>query len=169
MGKYLDIARKLEERKASSLGSHVENLGSTIPEPVVLGGWVDFTDHLTDTERQYFDDLVEIIQSPKFGLGQEAAEREAGEIIARNRQPLQIQQALQDYRRYGYIKIFSTVLGKAVYLVQNERVAKCVPDQDIAVFLESDLEAVKSLGKEETKVLLEARILFGGPIKKGHD
>ena len=98
-------------------------------------------------------------------------EREAGAIIARihnrtYRQPLQIQQALQDYRRYGYIRIFSTVLGKAVYLAQDERAAKGVPDDSIPVFLESDIQAVKGLSLEEAKVLLEARILFGGPIKE---
>lgn len=132
-------------------------------------GQADFINRLTETEREYYLNLLELMQSPKFGLNRETAGREAGAIIARNHRLLQFKQAAQNYRRYGYIKIFSTVLGKAVYLAQNERVAKCVPDQDIAVFLESDLEAVKNLGREEAKVLLEARILFGGPIKKGHD
>ena len=121
-------------------------------------GQADFIGHLTQVERNQY-----------FSLLENMTEREAGAIIARNRRLFQLEQAAQDYRRYGYIKIFSTVLGKAVYLAQNERAAKCVPDQDIAVFLESDIEAVKNLGKEETKVLLEARILFGGRIKKGHD
>jgi len=77
--------------------------------------------------------------------------------------PIQVNQAAQDYRRYGYIRIFSTVLGKAVYLAQDERAAKGVPDDSIPVFLESDIQA------EEAKVLLEAMILFGGSIKRVED
>jgi len=83
--------------------------------------------------------------------------------------PIQVNQAAQDYRRYGYIKIFSTVLNRAVYLAKHEQAAKRVPDRDIPVYTESEIEAVKGLDPEVAKVLLEARILFGGPIKKGHD
>jgi len=79
--------------------------------------------------------------------------------------PIQVNQAAQDYRRYGYVKIFSTVLNRAVYLAKHEQAAKRVPDRDIPVYTESDIEAVKGLDPEVAKVLLEARILFGGPIK----
>ena len=101
MGKYLDIARKLEKRKAGSLGSHVGNLEPTTFQPVKSVDRVDFIDHLTETEREYYLNLVEIMQSPKFGMDLEAAQQEAGRIIARTRQPLQIQQAIQDYKKYG--------------------------------------------------------------------
>ena len=126
-------------------------------------------DHLDKTSKEAFQEYVDFMTGPKHRMPLEQARKEALKLVLRNLRILQVKQATQDYRQDGYIKIFSTVLDKAVYLAQNERVAKCVPDQDIAVFLESDLEAVKNLGKEETKVLLEARILFGGPIKKGHD
>ena len=126
-------------------------------------------DHLTEMEREYYLDLVKIMQSPKFGMNRETAEREAGAIVARNRHPLQIKQAAQDYRKNGYIKIYSTVLGQAIYLARDEATAKGVPEQNITTFLESDAESVKKLNKDEIKVLLEARIIFNGPVKvEGH-
>ena len=54
-------------------------------------------------------------------------------------------------------------------MAKHEQAAKRVPDRDIPVYTESDIEAVKGLDPEVAKVLLETRILFGGPIKKGHD
>ena len=132
-------------------------------------GQADFINRLTGTERENYLDLIEIMQSPKFGMGRETAEREAGRIITRNHRLLQLEQAAQDYRRYGYIKIFSTILDKAIYLTRDEKAAQSVSDQGIPVFLENEIQAVKGLSVEEAKVLLEARILFGGPIKKGHD
>jgi len=134
------------------------------PAKPVEGG-IDFVSLLTEIERGHYLDLLEIMQSPKFGMDRETAEREAGAIVARNRHPLQIKQAAQDYRKNGYIKIYSTVLGQAIYLARDEEAVKRVPDQKIAVFLESDVEAVKGLTPDEAKVLLEARIIFIGPVK----
>ena len=165
MGKYLDIARRLEEQMVGSIGSPVENLEPATFQPVASGGQLDFIDHLTETEREYYLNLLEIMQSEKFGMDRVTAEREAGAIITRNRQPLQIQQAAQDYRKNGYVQIYSTVLGEAVYLARDETTAKRVPDQTISVFLESDIEAVKGLTPDEAKVMLEARIIFNGPVK----
>jgi len=38
-------------------------------------------DHLTETEREYYFSLVEIMQSHKFGKDRQAAEAEAWEIV----------------------------------------------------------------------------------------
>ena len=159
MGKYLDIVRKLEREKSESVGKQVTTMEPDAVEPVKSGAV--FTDLLTPTELGYYRDLLGIMQSDKFGMSQEAAEREAGRIIARNRQPLQIQQAARDYLKYGYVKIFSTVLDGVVYLARDQGAAKRVPNLNSPVYLESDIEAVKGLDLEITKVLLEARILFG--------
>lgn len=164
MGKYLDIARKLEEKKVDSLGSHPEIIESITLGPIGSAGNLDFTSHLTETELEYYENLLEIMQSDKFGMDREDAEREAGRIIARNRQPLQAKQAAKDYLKFGYCRIFSTVLDCVVYLARDLEAAKRVPDLSIPVYLESDIEAVKGLGPEEVKVLLEAKILLGGSI-----
>ena len=37
--------------------------------------------HLTESELEYYLNLLEIMQSPKFGLDRETAEEEAGKII----------------------------------------------------------------------------------------
>lgn len=168
MGKYLDIARKLEEQRTDSLGGHVENLGLDILDPVKSSERLDFIDHLDETTREYYLNLMEIMQSPKFALDKETAEQKAGAIITRHRQPLQIQQAVHDYKRYGYIKIFSTILGEAVYLAKDERSIKRVPDKNLPVFTEKDLMELdpKELGPEMVKSLLECKVLFGGCIMK---
>jgi len=44
-----------------------------------------FLDHLTEMEREYYFNLLEIMQSPKFGMDREAAEREAEVIVAEYR------------------------------------------------------------------------------------
>jgi len=134
-------------------------------KPMESGGGLGFIDHLTDTERQYFDDLLEIMKSPKFGLDRETAEREAGKVVTKYRQHLQSEQAAKDYRRDGYIKIFSTVLNQAVYLAKDEESASQVPDRSLTVFTVADMESVKGLKPSEALVLMEGKILFGGRIK----
>jgi len=165
MGKYLDMARKLEQRKADSLGRPVENHEPVNLEPIESAGGLDFIDHLTETEREYYLDLLEIMESPKFGLDRETAEHEAGKIIARHRQRLQSEQAAKDFNRDGYIKIFSTVLNRAVYLARDEPAASQVPDQSLTVFTFGDMESLKGLEPAEALFLMEAKILFGGRIK----
>jgi len=168
VGKYLDIARKLDEKKVDSLGSHPEIIETITFEPVDNAGRLGFINHLTETERQYCLDLLEIMQSEKFKLDRETAEQKAEMIIYKYHQQLQIQQAVHDYNRYGFIKIFSTVLGEAVYLAKHKGVIKKVPDQTLPVFIEDDLRGMdaKKINPEWIKTILEFKILFGGSITK---
>lgn len=163
MGKYLDIARKLNQEKTASIRKEADPVEPDSLEPAK--GAAVFMDLLTPAELGYYQDLIEIMQSAKFGMSQDAASREAGRIITRNRQPLQIKQAAQDYKKYGYVKIYSAVLGRAVYLAKHEQAAKRVPNRDIPVYLESDIQAAKGLKPEEVKILLEAKFILGGRIK----
>jgi len=169
MGKWLDRVIEKRESKDKNSGdipkNNTDNTDTIAVSAKPIEGGIDFVSLLTETERGYYLDLVEIMQSPKFGMDRETAEREAGAIVARNRHPLQVKQAAQDYRKNGYIKIYSTVLGKAIYLARDEATAKGVPEQNITTFLESDAESVKKLNKDEIKVLLEARIIFNGPVR----
>lgn len=121
-------------------------------------------DHLDETSREAFQEYVDLMTGPKFKMPLEQARTEASQLVLRNLRTLQIQQATKEYRKQGWVKIYSGVLGRSVYLAKDDRAAQRVPDQNIAVFLESDLEAVKGLAPEEARVLLEARILFGGPV-----
>ena len=114
MGKWLDRVIEKRESKDKNSGDIPKNNTDntdivTVPIQAVKGEAV-FADLLTETERQYYHALLEIMQSKKFGMSQDAAKQEAGRIIARNRQPLQVKQAAQDYKKYGYCRIFSTVL-----------------------------------------------------------
>ena len=133
-------------------------------KPEILAALSHSIDRLTDAEREAYREYIQIMVSPKFNLPMEQAEREAMHLVMRAKPALQARQAAEDYRRFGYVKIFSAVLGRSVYMARNEQAAKRVPDKSIPVFLESDVEAAKGLSQEEIKVLLEARILLGGPI-----
>jgi len=166
MGKYLDIARKLENQKNESPGSHVEILEPATFQPVKSDGRLDFIDHLTEAEREAYLCLVEIAQTPRFGSDRKTAEEIAGSIVTKKYSPFQLGQAAKDYKKYAYVKIYSGVLGKAVYFAKDEKAAKRVPNKGLPVFLESDTEAIKDLASEEIKLLLEAKILFGGSITK---
>jgi hypothetical protein len=57
------------------------------PDPEIRQAIIDRKPKIMEAlaEQQYYLDLLEIMQSPKFGLDQETAEREAGEIIVQYR------------------------------------------------------------------------------------
>jgi len=163
MGKYLDIVRKLENQKNESPGSHVENREPVTFEPV-KGGMV-CADLLTDLEREIYEDVIEVAQS-KFGHDKKTAEGVAGRYVQEKCRPLQAEQAAKDFKQYGYVQIFSAVLGGRVYLVKHKGVAGRVPDRSLPVYMPEDIEAVKGLSPKETLALLEALMIFGGSITK---
>ena len=118
-------------------------------------------DYLTPVEQEAFHEYVDLMTSDKFKMPLAKAKQEAAQLVARNKRSLQIQQAKSDYKRYGYIKIFSTHLDQAVYLARDERVAKRVPDQSLPVFTETELECLQGLELAEAKVLMEGKMVFG--------
>ncbi len=119
---------------------------------------------LTDAEKEAYEQYIAIMISPKFNLPMEQAAREAMQLVTRAKQALQARQAAEDYKRVGYIKIYSTVLSRAVYMAKNTHAANRVPDKLLPVYLESEIQACKGLDREEAKVLLEAKIIFEGTI-----
>jgi len=119
-------------------------------------------DHLTETERLAFGELVEDMQGR--GLDREEADCIAWQVIDRNKRTLQVQQAVKDYRKFGFIKIHSTVLGQCLYLVRDKKTAKQVPDGSLPVYTEDEVKSLKGLSREEARVLMEAKIIFNGMI-----
>ena len=55
--------------------------------------------NLTETEREAYQELLEVMTSPKFGMAQGDAEKEAMKIINRNSKILQVQQASKEIWR----------------------------------------------------------------------
>jgi len=121
-------------------------------------------DHLDETSKEAFREYVDLMTGPKFKMPLEQARTEASQLVLRNLRTLQLQQAAKDYRKYGWVKIYSTALEQTLYLAEDQGAARRVSDKDIPVFLESDIDAVKGLGPEMAKVLLEARLIFNGPL-----
>ena len=133
-------------------------------KPEILAALSHSLDRLTDAEREAYQQYIEIVVSPKFNLPMKQAKGEAMQLVTRAKQALQARQAAKDYKRDGFIKIYSTVLSRAVYMAKNEQAAKRVPDKSLPVFLESEVLTCKGLTTEEVKVLLEAKVIFKGTI-----
>ncbi len=173
MGEWL--SRVLERGKTSNKkfeGCLESNTDKTdrMPEPIVVH--VDASpsiSHLTDGEREVFQEYFEIMTSPKFNLPRDRAEREAFELVTRNRRELQARQAARDYKLDGYIKIYSTVLEQDIYFAKDERMAKRVLDQSLPVFTEAELECLQGLKQDEVKTIMEVKIEFDGSINLKQD
>jgi len=173
MGEWL--SRVLERGKTSNKkfeGCLESNTDKTdrMPEPIVVH--VDASpsiSHLTDGEREVFQEYFEIMTSPKFNLPRDRAEREAFELVTRNRRELQPRQAARDYKLDGYIKIYSTVLEQDIYFAKDERMAKRVLDQSLPVFTEAELECLQGLKQDEVKTIMEVKIEFDGSINLKQD
>ena len=90
----------------------------------------------------------------------EALKKRKPEII----KALDIGQAVEDYKRDGFIKIFSVYLMQAIYLARDEKAASVVPDKTLPIYIESELAALRDLNLDELRTLHEAKIIFDGVI-----
>lgn len=170
MGRYLDIARRvIREQEAIILDkpSDFDEMPPTQPKQEVLK--FSLFDHLTPAEKEAFHEYVDLMTSEKFKMPLAEAEQEAARLVAHSKQALQLPQAEKEYERYGYIKIWSTVLDKAIYLAKNKETGKRVPDQHLPVFTEDDLKALdaKTLTPQEARLIMSTKSMFGGSIKTG--
>jgi len=170
MGRYLDIAKGvIREQEAIILDkpSDFDEMPPTQPKQEVLK--LSLFDHLTPAEKEAFHEYVDLMTSEKFKMPLAEAEQEAAKLMARSKQVLQLPQAVKEYKRYGYIKIWSTVLDEAIYLAKDEKTGKRVPDKCLPVFTEEDLKELdaKTLTPQEAKIIMLTKSVFGGSIKTG--
>jgi len=90
--------------------------------------------------------------------------------IIKNKRILQIEQAQKGYEQNGYVKVYSTELGRTVYYVSDNATNKAgvnhIADPTLSLFFESDLEVIEDLCETERVFLKQARLIFGGPIKQ---
>ncbi len=165
MGKWLsrviekDVSR---DDNSADIPENRTDRTDRIPASIIPATVLPSIDHLTETERLAFEEMFEHIQGQ--GLSLEEAKCIAWQVIDRNQRVLQFQQAIKDYRSQGWIKIHCTVLGECLYLVRDKEAAKQVPDSAMPFFTEAEIESCKGLDLKETKLLLEARLIFGGEI-----
>ena len=126
-------------------------------------------DHLTPAEKEAFHEYVDLMTAEKFKMPRAEAEQEAAKLVARSRQVLQLPQAVKEYKRYGYVKIWSTVLDEPIYLAKDKETGKRVPDRHLPVFTEEDLKALdaKTLTPQEAKAIILTKAVFGGSIETG--
>lgn len=100
-------------------------------------------------------------ESPISDGTREVLRKRKSEIL----KALDISQAVADYKREGFIKIFSVYLGQSIYLGKDKRVAEKVPDKALPVYLEDELKALKDLSLDELRTLHEAKMIFVGKIQ----
>jgi len=85
MGKWLDRVIEKKESKDKNyrdMPRDRTDIADIVAAPdKLLEGGIDFVGHLTDAEREYYCDLLEIMQSPKFGMDRETAKQEARTIV----------------------------------------------------------------------------------------
>jgi hypothetical protein len=173
MGKWLSKVLEKELIPDKKIEGYLENntdKTDRMPEPIVVP--VDVSPsmpHLTDVEQEAFQEYIEIMTSSRFNLPRDRAEIKAFELVTKSRRGLQPHQAARDYKLDGFIKIYSVVLKQNIYLAKNERTAKKVPDQSLAVFTEAELECLQGLKKDEAKTIMEVKIEFDGCIKLKQD
>ena len=89
MGKWLErVIEKRDSREKKSCDITKTDTDKTdtmaVPAKSVEGG-LDFIDHLTETEREYYFNLVEFMESPKYRMDRGTAEKEAWTIITEYR------------------------------------------------------------------------------------
>jgi hypothetical protein len=75
---------------------------------------------------------------------------------------LHINEAVELFKKRGWIQIFSTYLNESIYLTKDNRVK--VPDPAIPRYTQSEVEGLKNLTLDELKTLHEAKVLFRGTI-----
>jgi len=126
-------------------------------------------DHLTETERQAYVGWYDVMTGEKFNMSEEEAHKEAMKLLLKTSRLLKIDQATQDYKLDGFIKIFSTKLNRSIYLVRDERTKAGVPDKSLQVFVESEIKGFRGLSRDEILLLIEARTIlnFNGVIVDG--
>ena len=154
--KYQDIPKRHTDR-TDEIPCSISGEGSEIVGFVPL-----VNENLTAIERKFYDDLMSLLTGAKYGLSREQAEIEARKTLARTRQVLQVQQAAKDYKRDGYVKIWSTFLKEPIYLVKDKSVR--VPDPSISSYCQNEVETLKGLTIDEVKTLHEAKVIFKGSI-----
>jgi hypothetical protein len=77
---------------------------------------------------------------------------------------LQMQETVEEYRRKDWVKIFSTYLNSALYLIRDESVI--VPDPTLPKYAQAELEALGGLDLSELKTLHQAKLIFNGTIHR---
>jgi hypothetical protein len=66
------------------------------------------------------------------------------------------------YKNQGWIEIFSGYLNAKIYLIKHSQVK--IPNDSIPTYLESEVEALSSLTKDELSTLHDAKCIFQGVI-----
>jgi len=138
-------------------------------DPVALETGTLVLDLLTETERQAYHGWYDVMIGQKFKMSPEEAHAEAMRLLIKTSWLLKIDQATQDYKLNGYLKIFSTKLNRTIYLAKDEKAKKRVPDKSLQVFVESEIDALKGLSADEQMLMLEAKTMFNfnGLIEDG--
>lgn len=122
---------------------------------------------LTETEREAYQGWYDIMVSERFKMSLEAAHAKAWELLQKSIKGLQQKQAMVDFEMDGFVRIHSTGLGRDIYFAKDERAVSGVRGKGIPIFTLAELEQLEGLRLDEALLLVEAKILFGGVVRRG--
>ena len=77
---------------------------------------------------------------------------------------LDISQAVENFKRDGFIQIFSAYLGESIYLVRDEKAASEVPNKELPIYFVCELAPLRDLNLDELRTMHEVKKIFGGVI-----
>lgn len=121
---------------------------------------------LTDGERELWQTAYNVAIGPNYKMSHDDASRKATKWLVDSINSLRGDNYTEDFKRDGYLKIFSTKLGQPIYICRDSIVAKKVPESSIKVFTLRELKELDGLDDEENLLLIEAKILFDGRLIK---
>jgi len=79
--------------------------------------------------------------------------------------PAGLQEAIELYRKQGWVKIFSTYLKTELYLIRDKSVK--VPDLTIPKYTQAEVDALGDLNLDELRTMHQAKVIFKGTIHRG--
>jgi len=121
---------------------------------------------LTDVEREVWQSYYNSAIGSSFDMSHEDASEKATEILVKNMNALKGEEIEQSFKQDGFLKIFSTKLGRFVYICRDSIVAKKVPESALPIFTLHELNALDDLDKEDALLLLQAKTVFSGYLSK---
>lgn len=124
-----------------------------------------FLGHLNDLERDLCQRSIKAMTELE-GKDQETAIRETTKLLLEHHRVLKFQQATKDLKMDGYLKLYSTVLDQAFYLVRDQTAAEKVPDKSLKFFTIKELQLLKGHSEKEKMLLIKAKIIFNSVIKE---
>ena len=142
-GKYEQDADSVLEKKGVDPG-----------EPLILATLGDIT---KDVYAEFMIDSIGDTMADK--------QRNALDKTFKHLSIIQVEKWRDEYKKKGYVMLHSPMLGESFYLARDTQAFNLLKNQELVVFMESELPKLKGLEKDDIYWLHQGK-KFGGTIIK---